>query len=107
MTAAITRRAELAHRSSNGIDVHLFWEELTNRVTLNILDARNHDGFELDADRRHALDAFNHPYAYAARSGATGLGSPPDDLAASPDNDNNSQEPTINPRRSDHARTDR
>jgi hypothetical protein len=107
MTAAITRRAELAHRSSNGIDVYLFWEEPTNRVTLNILDARTHNSFALDVDRRHALDTFNHPYAYAAQGGTTGLGAPLDDLAASPAEDNNSQEPTINPRRSDHARTDR
>jgi hypothetical protein len=31
MTRTITRRAELAHRTSDGIDVYLFWEEPTNR----------------------------------------------------------------------------
>ena len=107
MTRTITRRAELAHRTSDGIDVYLFWEEPTNRVTLNVLDARNHDSFELDVDRRQALDAFNHPYAYAAQGGTTDLGAPLDGLAASPDKGSNSQEPTINPLRSDHARTNR
>ena len=30
----ITRRTELAHRRSEGIDVYLFWNEPTSRVTV-------------------------------------------------------------------------
>src|SRR5438034_1747343 len=67
MTATIIRRTELAHRSSDGIDIYLFWNEPTNHVTVAVTDARTDDGFELEVDGRHALDAFNHPYAYAAR----------------------------------------
>jgi hypothetical protein len=61
----ITRRTELAHRTGDGIDVYLFWNEPGN-VIVSVFDTRNDDRFELEVDGRHALDAFNHPYAYAA-----------------------------------------
>ena len=64
MTTTITGRIELAHRTSSGIDVYLFWHEPTSRVTVGVSDARTDDSFELGVDGRHALDAFNHPYAY-------------------------------------------
>lgn len=70
MTKTITRRTELAHRTSDGIDVYLFWHEPTGRVTVGVLDARTDDGFEFEVDGRHALDAFNHPYAYAGLADA-------------------------------------
>jgi hypothetical protein len=70
MAPTIVRRTELAHRASDGIDVHLFWNEPTGRVTVTVHDARTDDGFELEVDGRHALDAFNHPYAYAGRPDA-------------------------------------
>ena len=107
MTTSITCRTELAHRTSDGIDVHLFWNEPTNRVTVRLVDARTDDGFEFEVDGRNALDAFNHPYAYAGRGGTTDLAASRDGLDTSPDNGSNSQEPTIDQRRSDHARTDR
>ena len=107
MTTSITRRTELAHRTSDGIDVYLFWNEPTNRVTIAVIEARTDDGFELEVGGRHALDAFNHPYAYAARGCTTDPRAPLDGLAASRDTGRDSQETTINPRRSNHARTDR
>ena len=73
MTTAVTRRTELAHRTSDGIDVYLFWNEPTSCVTVGVLDARADDSFELEVDGRHALDAFNHPYAYAARKDTADL----------------------------------
>lgn len=69
-TTTVTTRTELAHRTSDGIDVYLFWNQPSDQVTISVLDARNDDRFELEVDGRHALDAFNHPYAYAA-SGRT------------------------------------
>jgi hypothetical protein len=89
MTTAITKRTELAHRAGGGIDVYLFWNEPTGRVTVGVHDARTDDSFELEVDGRHALDAFNHPYAYASESSGDAEGS------------------TINPRRREHASTDR
>jgi len=50
LTTSITRRTELAHPASNGIDVHLFWDEPTNRVTLSLLDARTDDRLEFKVE---------------------------------------------------------
>ena len=88
MTTTITRRIELAHRASDGIDVYLFWNEPSSRVTVGVLD-------------------FNHPYAYAARTDTADLGALLDGPATARHSHSNSQEPTINPWRTDHARTDR
>ena len=38
-TTPSTRRIELAHRTSNGIDVYLFWNVRTSRVTVGVIDA--------------------------------------------------------------------
>ena len=67
MTAtAITARRELAHRTSDGIEVTLFWTRATNTVAIALLDTRSGEGLEFDVAGSAALDAFNHPYAYAA-----------------------------------------
>ena len=67
-TATINQKTELAHRKSDGIDVYLFWNQVNGRVTVSLFDERTNNGFEIEVDSRHALDAFNHPFAYAARS---------------------------------------
>ena len=107
MTTTITRRTELAHRTSDGIDVHLFWNEPTSRVTVGVSDARTDDCFELEVDGRHALDAFNHPYAYAARTDTAGLAALLDSFAASSDSGGESKSNNHQPWRTDHASTDR
>ena len=67
MTAtALTDRRELAHRTGDGIEVTLFWSKPSNRVTIAVLDTRSDEALEFDVDGGVALDAFNHPYAYAA-----------------------------------------
>ena len=74
MTAtAFTERRELAHRTSDGIEVTLFWSKATNRVTIAVLDSRSDEGLEFDVDGSAALDAFTHPYAYAATTHARNL----------------------------------
>jgi hypothetical protein len=60
----IKSRRELAHRSSNGIEVRLFWNPADNGVTVAVDDALG-AAFELAVAPEHALDAFYHPYAYA------------------------------------------
>ena len=67
-TTTITQKTELAHRTSDGIHVYLFWNQPSSRVTVRVFDERTNNGFELEVDSRNALDAFNHPFAYAARS---------------------------------------
>jgi hypothetical protein len=92
MTTTTTEGTELAHRSSDGIEVYLFWNEHTDRVTVGVLDARTDDSFEVEVDGRLALDAFNHPFAYA--------GAPPDTARPSAGQ-------TIDPWRTDHEQSDR
>jgi hypothetical protein len=58
---------ELDSRSSDGIDVTLLWSEQTNRVWISVVDEKSGDWFEQDVHPALALDAFQHPYAYANR----------------------------------------
>jgi hypothetical protein len=61
---------ELAHRADDGIEVLLLWARGGDRLTVVVNDRRNGDWFELVADDgRQALDAFYHPFAYAAGRG--------------------------------------
>jgi hypothetical protein len=67
-TIELIERRELAHRRSDGIDVTLFWSRASNRVTISVFHARSATALEFEVDGADALDAFNHPYAYAAAS---------------------------------------
>lgn len=58
-------RRELAHRASNGVDVHLYWNATDDTLVVTVADDDG-ESFELDVDSHEALDAFEHPYAYAA-----------------------------------------
>jgi hypothetical protein len=61
-----TERRELAHRTSEGIDVTLFWSAPANRVSVEVFDSHSNETLEFEVEGGAALDAFNHPYAYAA-----------------------------------------
>lgn len=58
-------RRELDHRHTNGIDVTLSWSPSDGRLYVTVLDDAG-DAFELIVEAHEALDAFDHPYAYAA-----------------------------------------
>ena len=58
---------ELDSRSANGIEVSLLWNKRTNQVTVAVNDSASGDVFQLAVEPHTALDAFHHPYAYAAR----------------------------------------
>ena len=81
MTAtALTDRRELAHRTSDGTEISLFWTKPSSRVSITVLDTRSDEALEFEVDGSVALDAFNHPYAYAATPAAhnlTATGVPP------------------------------
>ena len=64
---------QLDSRSSNGITVVLYWHPHTNGVSVLVNDEPADETFELQVDPADALDAFNHPYAYAAYRGAPEL----------------------------------
>jgi hypothetical protein len=61
---------ELAHRAGDGIEVLLLWDRGDGRLKVVVDDLRSGGSFELVAgDGRQALDAFYHPFAYAAARG--------------------------------------
>jgi hypothetical protein len=57
---------ELAARESDGVHVLLLWHPGENAVTVSVEDARAGDRFQLAVAPERALDAFYHPFAYAA-----------------------------------------
>jgi hypothetical protein len=67
MATKLTR--ELDFRSSDGLDVALLWDPETDRLKVTVFDGRSGDDFELEVSSNEAMDAFHHPYAYAANSG--------------------------------------
>jgi hypothetical protein len=66
MSAVDFKQRELAHRSSNGIEVSLFWMKVGNTLTVEVLDTKSDEFFVLEVPSDRALDAFHHPYAYRA-----------------------------------------
>ena len=61
-----TSTRELAARESEGISVRLLWHPFENAVTVSVEDARVGECFQLAVAPERALDAFHHPFAYAA-----------------------------------------
>jgi hypothetical protein len=57
---------ELDRWRASGLKLTLFWDSGTDRLTTSVQDASTSDGIKLEVDPAHALDAFRHPYAYAA-----------------------------------------
>ena len=67
MTSTTSDKAirELDRRTSDGIDVRLLWNSVTDQVVVAVHDARTDASFELQVAAGDALFAFHHPYAYA------------------------------------------
>jgi len=57
---------ELAARESDGIHVVLLWHPADDALTVSVEDERFGDCFRLAVAPDRALDAFYHPFAYAA-----------------------------------------
>jgi hypothetical protein len=57
---------ELAARESDGINVVLLWHPRSDAVTVSVEDVRVGECFQLAVAPDRALDAFHHPFAYAA-----------------------------------------
>ncbi len=66
MSTTTAELVELAARDSDGVHVLLLWHPDENALTLTVEDSRVGDRFQLDVAPDRALDAFYHPYAYAA-----------------------------------------
>ena len=68
-TASITSTRELSARSADGLDVRLLWHTDTETISISVFDTRQAEAFEFSVDPGDALDAFRHPFAYAASEG--------------------------------------
>ena len=66
MSPATPTTRELAARDSDGVHVVLLWHPHENAVSVSVEDARAGDSFQLRVASDRALDAFYHPFAYAA-----------------------------------------
>ena len=73
-TTGLTERRELAHRTNDGIT--LSWSKASNRVTISVYHARSATALEFEVAGADALEAFNHPYAYADTSGGHDIAPP-------------------------------
>jgi hypothetical protein len=61
-----TDMRELDHRRDDGIDVTLLWNSRTNQVLIAVEDEHGSNSFELKVPAADAMQAFRHPYGYAA-----------------------------------------
>ena len=60
------RIRELDHRRTDGIDVRLLWSQVDDAILLVVSDSKTGDAFSVEVERPDALEAFHHPYSYAA-----------------------------------------
>ena len=65
--SATTR--ELAQRLSGADEVLLLWHPESDRVELSVRNLATGVGYEIEIAPADAIDAFYHPFAYAARCG--------------------------------------
>jgi hypothetical protein len=61
--------SELAVRENDGLAVSLFWSKATGRTRVVVIDQMFRAELHLDVPPACALDAFYHPFAYAADPG--------------------------------------
>ena len=66
MTTTTPATRELAARESDGLHVALLWHPGESALTVTVEDERVGDRFQLAVAPDRALDAFYHPFAYAA-----------------------------------------
>jgi hypothetical protein len=58
---------ELAQRMNGTVEVRLLWHAEPDRIELAVHDFATDVSFHLEVAPANAIDAFYHPYAYAAR----------------------------------------
>ena len=63
---------ELARRRSGTLEILLLWHPASGGVELAVRDRATDASFHLEVAPIDAIDAFYHPYAYAARSKTNG-----------------------------------
>jgi hypothetical protein len=66
MSPATQQTRELASRDGDGVHVLLLWHPRENALTVWVEDVHVGDRFNIAVAPDRALDAFYHPFAYAA-----------------------------------------
>ena len=69
MTPTRNRTRELAERTSNGTLIRLIWLQGTLELWVEVYEPELDVTIVIPAQPEQALDAFHHPYAYAATHG--------------------------------------
>ena len=73
MTPVTLQTRELAARENDGIHVLLLWHSRQDAVTVSADDTRGGHRFDRAVACDRALEAFYHPFAYAAANSDGGL----------------------------------
>jgi hypothetical protein len=63
---------ELAQRLSGTDEVRLLWHPGSEQLELSVRNRETGESFHLDVAAGSAIDAFHHPYAYAAWRSSNG-----------------------------------
>ena len=66
-----TTTTDLAYRRDGGLEVALFWDRSTGDLSVLVADLPSGEAFELPVAPDRALEAFHHPFAYAASVGSS------------------------------------
>lgn len=61
-----TTLTELAQRRNDGLEITLLWAPVDDSVHLSVVNERTGSTVAFPVDRAKALDAFYHPFTYAA-----------------------------------------
>jgi hypothetical protein len=61
-----TNLTELAQRRNDGLEITLLWARSDDSVHVSVLNERTGRTVAFPVERTRALDAFYHPFAYAA-----------------------------------------
>ena len=61
-----TNLTELAQRRNDGLEITLLWGPADDSIQVAVLNERTGRRVAFPVDRAKALDAFYHPFAYAA-----------------------------------------
>jgi hypothetical protein len=61
----VSSAQELAYRETDGLKIQLLYRQVGNTVLLHLIDEKLGEELEFPVPNDKALDAFDHPYAYA------------------------------------------
>jgi hypothetical protein len=61
-------RQELAHRTSGGLEITLYWDVDQQTTSVEVHQPATKETIAFTVAREHALDAFIHPFAHIGRA---------------------------------------